>query len=87
MPQPRSGERRPPRKITAVRVLTALGVGALLYFARVAFVPLALAALFALVLSGPVELLRCVGVPRGVSVSCPSMALRTSPRSPEVSWL
>jgi predicted PurR-regulated permease PerM len=69
MPPPRSSERRPPRKITAVRVLTALGVGALLYFAHVAFVPLALAALFALVLSGPVELLRCVGVPRGVSAA------------------
>jgi predicted PurR-regulated permease PerM len=69
MPQTRSGERRRPRKITAVRVLTVLGVGTLLYFAHVAFVPLALAALFALALSGPVELLRCVGVPRGVSAA------------------
>ncbi len=69
MPQTRSSERRPPRKITAVRVLTALGVGTLLYVAHVAFVPLALAALFALVLSGPVELLRSVGVARGVSAA------------------
>ena len=69
LPQTRSSERRPPRKITGVRILTVLGVGALLYFAHVAFVPLALAALFALVLSGPVELLRCVGVPRGVSAA------------------
>ncbi len=69
MPQPQRGERRPPRRITAVRILAALGVGTLLYVAHVAFVPLALAALFALVLSGPVELLRCVGVPRGVSAA------------------
>jgi predicted PurR-regulated permease PerM len=62
-------ERRPARKITAIRILTVLAVGTLLYFAHVAFVPVALAALCALVLSGPVELLRCVGVPRGVSAA------------------
>jgi predicted PurR-regulated permease PerM len=53
------------RKITAVRVLVAGAIGLLLYIAHEAFVPVALALLFALVLSGPVECLRCVGVPRG----------------------
>ena len=67
-------ERKPPgergsgrvahRKITAVRILVAGAVGLLLYVGHEAFVPVALALLFALVLSGPVEYLRCAGVPR-----------------------
>ncbi len=60
------GQRSPTGRITAVRVLVAGALGLLLYFAHVAFVPVALALLLALVLSGPVELLRRVGLPRGV---------------------
>jgi predicted PurR-regulated permease PerM len=58
-----------PRKITAVRVLVAGAIGLLLYFAHVAFVPVALALLFALVLSGPVEALHGWRVPRSVSAA------------------
>jgi predicted PurR-regulated permease PerM len=54
-------------KVTAVRVLVAGAVGLLLYVAHVAFVPVALACLFALVLSGPVEMLHGLRVPRGAS--------------------
>ncbi len=43
-----------------------LGVGALLYFAHAAFIPVALAALFALILTGPVEWLHRAGLPRGL---------------------
>jgi predicted PurR-regulated permease PerM len=56
-----------PRKVTAVRVLVAGAVGLLLYFAHEAFVPVALSCLFALVLSGPVEMLHALRVPRGAS--------------------
>ena len=55
----------PPRKITAVRVLAAGAVGLLLYVGHVAFIPVALALLLALILSGPVELLHRLHVPRG----------------------
>jgi predicted PurR-regulated permease PerM len=63
----RGSGRTATRKVTAVRVLVAGAIGLLLYFAHVAFVPVALACLFALVLSGPVEMLHGLGVPRGVS--------------------
>jgi predicted PurR-regulated permease PerM len=43
------------------------GVGLLLYFAHAAFIPVALALLFALVLSAPVEALHARHVPRSVS--------------------
>jgi len=55
------------RKVTAVRILVAGAIGLLLYFAHVAFVPVALACLFALVLSGPVEMLHGLRVPRSAS--------------------
>ena len=55
------------RKITAVRVLVAGAVGLLLYVGHVAFIPVALAFLLALVLSGPVELLHRMRVPRGAA--------------------
>ena len=42
-------------------------IGALLYFGHAAFIPVALALLFALVLSSPVETLHRFGVPRGLS--------------------
>ena len=64
-----------PRKITAVRVLVAGAIGLLLYFAHVAFVPVALALLFALVLSGPVEALHGWRVPRGVSAAILMIAI------------
>lgn len=63
-PEERGSGRLVHRKITAVRVLVAGAVGLLLYVGHEAFVPVALALLFALVLSGPVEYLRCAGVPR-----------------------
>jgi predicted PurR-regulated permease PerM len=56
------------RKITAVRILVAGAIGLLLYVGHVAFIPVALASLLALVLSGPVELLhRKMRVPRGAA--------------------
>jgi len=54
-------------KVTAVRILVAGAIGLLLYFAHVAFIPIALACLFALVLSGPVEMLHGLHVPRSAS--------------------
>jgi predicted PurR-regulated permease PerM len=44
-------------------------VGTLLYFAHVAFVPIALALLISLVLSGPVEVLHARRVPRSLSAA------------------
>ncbi len=44
-------------------------VGLLLYFAHVAFIPVALALLIFLVLSGPVEALHCRNVPRGLGAA------------------
>jgi predicted PurR-regulated permease PerM len=60
-------DRREHRRVTAVRVLVAGAIGLLLYVAHVAFVPIALACLLALVLSGPVEMLRELRVPRSAS--------------------
>lgn len=59
----RNGERR----WSATRGLVLLVVGALLYFAHTAFVPVALALLIALVMSGPVEALYERRIPRGFS--------------------
>jgi predicted PurR-regulated permease PerM len=50
----------------SLRVLALLAVGTLLFFAHAAFVPVALAALFALILTGPVEALHRLGLPRSV---------------------
>ena len=47
----------------------AAAIGLLLYYAHVAFVPVALALLLALVLSGPVEALHVWRVPRAVSAA------------------
>jgi predicted PurR-regulated permease PerM len=63
------------RRLTAVRLLLAGAIGALLYFAHVAFVPLALALLLSLVLSGPVEALRRWRIPRSVSAAVLMMAI------------
>lgn len=66
-PQARGGGPVTHRKITAVRMLVAGAIGLLLYVGHAAFVPLAMALLLALVLSGPVELLHRLHVPRAVS--------------------
>jgi predicted PurR-regulated permease PerM len=55
--------------VTSVRVLVGGAVGLLLYFAHVAFIPVALALLIFLVLSGPVEALHCRNVPRSVGAA------------------
>ena len=56
-------------RVTSVRLLVAGAVGLLLYFAHVAFIPVALALLIFLVLSGPVEALHCRNVPRSVGAA------------------
>jgi hypothetical protein len=56
-------------RITAVRILVAGAIGLLLYVGHVAFIPVALALLLSLVLSGPVELLHRVGLPRGLGAA------------------
>jgi predicted PurR-regulated permease PerM len=66
---------KPKRRITATRLLAAALIGALLYFAHIAFVPLALALLLSLVLSGPVEALRRWRVPRSVSAAILLLAI------------
>ncbi len=55
--------------LTSVRLLVAGAIGLLLYFGHVAFVPVALALLIFLVLSGPVEALHGKGVPRSVGAA------------------
>ncbi len=54
-------------QLGACRILALGAVGVLLYVAHFAFIPIALALLFALVLSGPVEALYRHGVPRSFS--------------------
>ena len=56
-----------PRSSIALVVLACALTGALLYFARGAFIPIFLAVLFALLLSSPVEALHRIGLPRAVS--------------------
>jgi predicted PurR-regulated permease PerM len=51
----------------ACKILALGGFGLLLYYAHYAFIPIALALLLALVLSGPVEALYKRGVPRSLS--------------------
>jgi predicted PurR-regulated permease PerM len=53
--------------ITTGKFIVCAAVGVLMYVAHVAFIPLALALLFALVLSGPVEALHKIHVPRSLS--------------------
>jgi predicted PurR-regulated permease PerM len=55
-----------PRSSVALIVLVSGLAGALVYFARGAFIPVALAVLFALLLSRPVEALHRTGLPRSV---------------------
>ena len=65
----RNDARESPGRITAVRILVAGAIGLLLYVGHVAFIPVALALLLSLVLSGPVELLHRVGLPRGLGAA------------------
>jgi predicted PurR-regulated permease PerM len=57
------------KQFTAAKFLVIVAFGILLYFAHVAFIPIALALLFALILSGPVEALHKLRVPRSVSAA------------------
>jgi predicted PurR-regulated permease PerM len=47
--------------------LAAIAVGLILFYGHVAFIPVALALLFAVILMAPVEALNHIGIPRGVS--------------------
>ena len=67
-PASKAGDRR-----ATFFVLSTIAV--VLYFAKQAFVPIALALLFALILSGPVESLKRLGVPRAVSALAIVVAL------------
>jgi predicted PurR-regulated permease PerM len=61
---------RAARRLMAVATLVAVCiVGAALYIAHAAFVPIALALLCALILSGPVEALQRLRIPRGLSAA------------------
>jgi predicted PurR-regulated permease PerM len=55
------------RASVSVRVLTGLAIGALLYLGHAAFIPIALAVLFSLILTAPVEALHQLGLPRSLS--------------------
>jgi predicted PurR-regulated permease PerM len=57
----------PERATVSVRILAMLAVGALLYFGHAVFIPIALAILFALILTAPVEALHRLGLPRALS--------------------
>jgi predicted PurR-regulated permease PerM len=56
-----------PRSSPALVFLASAAAGALLYFAHAVFVPIALAILFAVLLSSPVESLKRRGLPRAAS--------------------
>lgn len=59
----------PNRPITAGKIIVWGAVGVLLYVAHAAFIPVALALLFGLVLSGPVEVLHKKRIPRSISAT------------------
>jgi predicted PurR-regulated permease PerM len=65
--RPAAAGPRGSRALTAPRALAFGALGLLLYVAHSAFVPIALALLFALILSSPVEALHRLHIPRGVS--------------------
>jgi predicted PurR-regulated permease PerM len=64
-----------PRSSVAIRLLSALAIGALLYFAHAVFIPIALAVLFSLLLTAPVEALHRRGLPRSASALLVLVAL------------
>ncbi len=55
------------RRSGAHGILAAIAVGLILFYGHVAFIPVALALLFAVILMAPVEALNHIGIPRGVS--------------------
>ena len=57
------------RQFTAAKLLTLGALGLLLYVAHQAFIPIALALLAALILSGPVEMLLKFRIPRSLSAT------------------
>ena len=57
------------RRTTTSKLIVWGAVGLLLFYAHVAFIPVALALLFGLVLSGPVEALHRIRVPRSLSAA------------------
>src|SRR6267154_431368 len=57
------------RQFTAAKLLTLSAFGLLLYVAHQAFIPIALALLAALILSGPVEMLFKFRIPRSLSAT------------------
>jgi len=57
------------RQFTAAKLLTLGALGLLLYMAHQAFIPIALALLAALILSGPVEMLLKFRIPRSLSAT------------------
>jgi predicted PurR-regulated permease PerM len=63
----KSAFERKSRRITSGKMILWGALGVLLYVAHAAFIPLALALLFGLVLSGPVEALHKIRVPRSIS--------------------
>ena len=63
------------KQITAIEILTFGAIGLLLYVAHVAFIPIALALLCALILSGPVEALFKLHVPRSLSATIILLAI------------
>src|SRR5579863_358363 len=56
-------------QLTASKLLVLMAVGVFLYVGHFAFIPIALALLFALILSGPVEALYRLHVPRSLSAT------------------
>src|ERR1700676_3133988 len=56
-----------PRSSVVIRLLGALAIGALFYFAHAVFIPIALAVLLSLLLTAPVEALHRRGLPRSAS--------------------
>src|ERR1700742_854392 len=65
------------RASRALLVLASVAVAALLYFAHEVFIPVALALLFAMVLSNAVEGLHRIGLPRAVSAFLMLLILAT----------
>jgi predicted PurR-regulated permease PerM len=63
---PQGPEQRGQRGPTAAQGLLTLGIAAVLYLGRLAFIPVALALLLSLILSGPVEALHARRLPRSV---------------------
>src|ERR1700677_2947191 len=57
------------KRTTTAKLIGWGAVGLLLFYAHVAFIPVALALLFGLVLSGPVEALHRIRVPRSLSAA------------------